>query len=120
MIFTSGKSHVFNGIVLADNTRIKPLIQTVPEGDPVSFDCKSHGYIKWYLVNIFNNILSDVPLNARPKSNALFIDHVTSMNEGIYECQGESDEYYEDTYEKMKFAARSVLIGMSQIYYYYS
>ena len=103
---------MFIGIVLTDNTRIKQLMKTVLEGDPVSFDFKSHGYIRWYVVNMFKNTLSDIPFNAHLKSNALFIDHVTSMNEGIYECQGESDEYYEGTYEKIKFAASSILIGI--------
>ena len=84
------------------------------EGEPVSFECDSQGNTKWFFVALSNNALLDIPFNAHVTSNTLYIDYVRKINEGVYECQGELDEYYKDTYDKVKFAARAVLTGMLQ------
>ena len=65
---------------------------------------------------MFTNRVTHLPFNAYPISDILHFLRVERMNEGIYECQGELDEYYEGIYQKVKFAARAVLIGRSQHY----
>ena len=84
-------------------------------GEPVSFVCDSQGNPKWFFVNMFNNTLSDIPLNAHVKSNTLYIDYAQIMNGGVYECQGQLVQHYKNSQERVKFAARAVLVvGMPQ------
>ena len=90
------------------------MIRAVFEGYSVSYECNAHGNVRWFLVNMFNNMMTDIPRNAHINSTTLYIDYVTSRNEGIYECQGEVDDYYEGTYNYVNFAARAILIGMLQ------
>ena len=107
--------YYFNALILIDNSRINPVTKEVFVGEAVSFVCDSQGSPKWFSVNMLTNTLSDIPLNAHVKSNNLYIQYAELTNGGIYECQGQLNEYYEDSQEKVKFAARAVLVvGMRQ------
>ena len=100
--------------IMADHNQIQPKSQAVFEGEHVSFECDSQVNTKWFFLDSSNDALIDIPLNARVRSNTLYIDNVQRFNEGFYECQGEKDEYDESTHNIAKFAARALLQGMLQ------
>ena len=57
----------------------------------------------------FSDSLKKLHSNAQIDKNVLTISNVQSDHQGNYECQGELNEYYAGSNERIKFAARTTL-----------
>ena len=94
---------------LLDHSKIQPSLRIANLGDTVNFTCESYGYTYWLVWDKSHDILKKLPRNARVKKNVLYIENINIKNQGIYECQGETEEEYLWSEQNVKFAARCTL-----------
>ena len=74
-----------------------------------NFTCYSYGVTTWIVWDVIHKNSKILPDNARIQENILYIENVKKINQGTYECQGETEEEYPWSQKKVQFAARCTL-----------
>ena len=100
--------------MFADSSKIIPRALKILVGESAMFYCISNNQVKWY----FNN--GDLPINTDIfQNNSIYLRKARLFNEGVYQCESETDEKNIWSGIKGRFSARANLIvkGMTRANY---